>query len=196
MLKKMPLLFIVVGTKLVSRYLNGSIFAWSMNKTISSAGLAALVLGQNSCTPIRDKIMGMKHSDTAVPYYDAVVGDLVYNDNDPVLFYGPDCQEAFDATAALESMYFYDSLENVVLKEGITQLSLYARWDEAPSEYNFDAAWLLLNCPDYQYLVSGFIAENYGDPSDSFSHISCQYFDTYLSSCTDQEEIYYECEGY
>lgn len=148
-------------------------------------------------TELEEAILGMKHSDALIPRaYDALVGGLDYRNDDAVLFYGPDCRQPFDATPALESLSFYDSLDSFFLDEERRELTLYARWDEQISEYNIDVPWLLLNCSDYQYLVSGFIAENYGDPSDSYAHISCQYFDTYLRSCTHQEEISYDCEGY
>lgn len=180
----------------VISYLKDCLLTPCMNKILPSAGLTALVLLQSSCTAIRDKLMGMKHSDALVPNYDAIVGNFTYNEqNEWILFYGYDCTQPFDATSALEQMGADNYIERL-LEEDISKVRVYARWDEQTSRYNEDAVWFALNCDDFNELGSWLIAENYGDPSDSFTHLSCLYFDSYLTACTDREESYYQCDGY
>ena len=82
-----------------------------------------------------------------------------------------------------------------LLEEDITGVRVYARWDEHKSRYNEDAAWFALNCEHFSDLGGWLIVENYGNPSDSFTHISCLYFDSYLTHCTEEEPDYY-CSGY
>lgn len=168
-----------------------------MLKRIPSQGIAALVLGSSACNRMQAMLIpNLDYSSEIIPAYDTIVGDFMYNEDDEnVLFYGPDCYEPLDTTSVVEELnleHYIDTVRN----KGINDIQVYARWNKENSEYNTDPAWLAVNCEHFKELGSWLIAENYGDPSDSYAHISCLYFDTYLSSCTDQEEIYYECEGY
>ncbi len=168
-----------------------------MNKRIPFTGIAAIVLGQTACNRMQAILIpGADYSSESIPTYDAIVGDFTYNEEDGhVFFYGPDCYEPFDATSALQKLDLERYLD-AVLNKGIEEVQAYAHWDNENSTYNTDPAWLALNCDDFNELGSWLLAENSGDSSDSFAHISCLYFDTYLTFCTDQKEIYYQCDGY
>lgn len=168
-----------------------------MIKRIPPVGIATMVLGQLACNRMQALLIpSIDYSPEVMPAYDAIVGDFTYNEQDEnVLFYGLDCDEPLDTTSVVQELDLEHYIDTVRSK-GIEETRVYARWNKENSEYNTHPAWLVLNCEHFKELGSWLIAENYGDSSDSFAHISCLYFDTYLSSCTDQEEIYYKCEGY
>jgi len=167
--------------------INGN-FIFVMSFAVSSSLL--VLLSTQGCKILREEITGMRESNYLV--YDDIIGRLSDQENGLVFFLGEGCGESFDATSALEGMGVAPFF-NKIRREDIQHIDVYARWDDSMSTYNLDSAWLVLNCPYFSTFAAWLIVENYGNASDSFSLVECEYFDRYDPICVDEEKPLREC---